>query len=440
MRPTSTSKPVAWTPLFRESDAGPLRRALASISSALTWHDLVRFCGPTVSRGAAGIGVFFSYLAIAERDVRSASHASAWFSRAFENQDTFQEPSRRLACFGGSTGIAWAQHHLGSRGIRLGEDTGPTVDDFLLDYTQSQPWHGAYDLVSGLVGHGVYALERIAEPFGHLLLEQVIGRLSETCVARHNGGATWSTPPHLGGLSPTAASSDEGVNLGLAHGVPGVIALLAQACRAGVAPGKARPLLDDAVKWLLAQRNPEGSESCFGTRASLDERRPGRPRSRLAWCYGDLGLSAALLWAAVSVGEPTWEREALDVAHHAAARPVDRSGVVDAGLCHGAAGNGHIFNRLYQATGDPVFSDAARRWFRRTMDFYRPGQGVGGFQAWRNGGGPGGAGQWQYLPGLLEGAAGIGLALLAAISPIEPEWDRLLLVAIPPRPVGGRAV
>jgi hypothetical protein len=36
-------------------------------------------------------------------------------------------------------------------------------------------------------------------------------------------------------------------------------------------------------------------------------------------------------------------------------------------------------------------------------------------------------------PGILTGAAGVALALLAAATPIEPSWDRMLLVSIPPR-------
>jgi hypothetical protein len=39
---------------------------------------------------------------------------------------------------------------------------------------------------------------------------------------------------------------------------------------------------------------------------------------------------------------------------------------------------------------------------------------------------------WRAEPGLLTGTAGVGLALLAATTPIEPAWDRALLVAIPP--------
>ena len=99
-------------------------------------------------------------------------------------------------------------------------------------------------------------------------------------------------------------------NLGLAHGVPGVIALLGAACATGVAAGTARPLLDGAVAWLLAQRLPDGFVSQFSYWAG-----PGikAEPSRLAWCYGDLGLAAALLYAARCVGETGWEREALAI-------------------------------------------------------------------------------------------------------------------------------
>jgi hypothetical protein len=39
-----------------------------------------------------------------------------------------------------------------------------------------------------------------------------------------------------------------------------------------------------------------------------------------------------------------------------------------------------------------------------------------------------------YLPNLnlLEGCGGIGLALLAATSDVEPHWDRFLLAHVPP--------
>ena len=91
-----------------------------------------------------------------------------------------------------------------------------------------------------------------------------------------------------------------------------------------------------------------------------------------------------------------------------------------------------MFNRLYQATGDPLFLDTALRWFEHAVHFRQPGLGVGGYRAWHF------QKDWQDEPGIVEGAAGVGLALAAAMSSVPPDWDRLLLVAIPPKETDAR--
>jgi class I lanthipeptide synthase len=110
--------------------------------------------------------------------------------------------------------------------------------------------------------------------------------------------------------------------------------------------------------------------------------------------------------------------------------PASDSGVKDCGLCHGAAGVAHLFNRLFQATGEPLFKTAAVRWFGRTLQMRRPSQDVAGFFALeitRNK-------RWRAVAklGLLEGATGVALALLAAATEVEPNWDRMMLTALPP--------
>jgi hypothetical protein len=81
--------------------------------------------------------------------------------------------------------------------------------------------------------------------------------------------------------------------------------------------------------------------------------------------------------------------------------------VVDASICHGSAGLAHIFNRLYQATGQSVFRSAAEEWLQHLVETWCP----------------------DAEPGLLTGAAGVGLVLLAASTPHEPRWDRLFLLS-----------
>ena len=102
----------------------------------------------------------------------------------------------------------------------------------------------------------------------------------------------------------------------------------------------------------------------------------------------------------------------------------------DGGLCHGAAGLGHLFNRMYQATGETMFLREAHASFELLLEMRRPGDGVAGYSALfpRDKTGDG----WEDNASLLTGAAGIALAFLAAATDIEPAWDRLLMASIRP--------
>jgi hypothetical protein len=215
--------------------------------------------------------------------------------------------------------------------------------------------------------------------------------------------------------------------MGVAHGIGGVVALLGAAWCAGIAG--ARPLLDGAVTWLLDHRLPSGGETRCPAFVPVSPDSPPPKPTRSAWCYGDPGVALALLSASRATRQATWEQEALALARAAARRAPERTGVIDAGLCHGAAGLGHLFHRLYQATREDTFAEAARGWFAHTLALRRPGEGIAGFRAFE----PHGQ-QWHDDPGLLTGAAGVALALLSAAWPVPPSWDRMLLADLPPTP------
>jgi hypothetical protein len=327
--------------------------------------------------------------------------------------------------YSGFTGVAWATAHLTGRLLASdADDPNRAIDDTLLAYLHRTPWSHDYDLISGLVGYGVYALERLPCRTARAALEQIVARLAETAV-HWAGEITWWTDPAWLPRETRERHPAGYYNLGLAHGVPGIIGLLGAVCAAGIAYAQARKLLDGAVAWLLAQHLPEETGASF---AYWVEPGVTPTPARLAWCYGDAGVAAALLIAARCVGEPDWERAALEIALRAAVRPAAQAGVRDAGLCHGAAGLGQIFNRLYQATHDSRLATAARFWFEYALALRQPGSGIGGFRAWA----PGTDGElgWVDAPGLLTGAAGIALALLGATTTIEPAWDRMLFLSI----------
>jgi lantibiotic modifying enzyme len=185
------------------------------------------------------------------------------------------------------------------------------------------------------------------------------------------------------------------------------------------------------MAWLLARRNSPGFEACFGT--MYTEAQSGPQASRLAWCYGDPGVAANLLLTARFLERADWEEVALEVGRSSAARTFEQSGVRDGGICHGGAGLAHLFNRLYQLTGDDSFADASRYWVDQTLGMRVEGDGIAGFRAWTSIG-PNQELGWRNEGGFLEGAAGIGLALLGTISSVEPAWDRILTLSLPGLP------
>jgi hypothetical protein len=90
----------------------------------------------------------------------------------------------------------------------------------------------------------------------------------------------------------------------------------------------------------------------------------------------------------------------------------------------------HIYNRLWQATGEARFAKAARYWFG---DGYRRVLAEEALEGLKNRNLP----DWVMGSGLIMGVSGVGLAVLAAVTRTEPTWDAVMLMNLPP---AGRAV
>jgi hypothetical protein len=371
-----------------------------------------------------------AYLACALADEAHADAALDSLDRAIE---TLATAAIRPSLHGGFAGIAWIAEHVQELLGVAGDDGNAGIDAALLRMVDAGPWPFGHDLVAGLAGIGVYALARVDRPGGAALLGRVVARLDEMS-ENHGDGACFFTRPEW--LSPPVrAHFPHGFHeLGMAHGTPGVIAFLARAHATGQAGERAAPLARAATRWLLGQsvgqrpgpaRGQEDGDS-FPARLVAHPRPAAEPAPHLAWCSGDAGVALGLLGAGRRLAEPAWIETALALARAAATRPGQTALVVDAGLCHGAAGLAHLFQRFFQVTGEALFRDAALAWLERTLDLRTPGAGIAGYQS-RSQAPASAAIRWQDDPSLIHGATGIALALLAAVAPVEPGWDRLFL-------------
>ena len=397
--------PAAWAPVLDGTDR---ERALAAVAELAADVAELPLEGTSLAGGSVGRALLHAHLASDDPAQRTA--AIAGLRHATTSLGTPGGPSSLHV---GAAGIGWALAHLGGD-LLDDRDRCTSLDRALLRLLDRQPWPGRFDLVTGLVGLGVYALERLDVPEGRALLERVVQRLDETAV-REGDDVTWWTPPAWMSEEVRRRSPSGHVDLGVAHGVPGPIALLGAACAADVASETARTLLEGAVGWLTRDAVRDHTIGYWSSEP------PDGAEARTAWCYGAPGVAAALLIAARGADQPAWEHAAIGLARRAAARPLDDTGVVDAGVCHGATGVGLTFARLAQATGDAVLQDAARWWFAHALTLRAPGAGIAGFRFEDAAGAP--------APGLLDGATGVALALHAAATDHAPTWDRTLLLS-----------
>jgi lantibiotic modifying enzyme len=426
-KPDDASAATCWRPILSGTAAQQALQAVDAIAESIT--SITAVPGkrdPSLGRGQAGLALLYAWLARTRRMPQADVLARQCLDQAIEAVST--QPMN-ASLYGGFTGVAWAAELTGRLLDPDAEDRSEAVDEALLRLlSRADRWSAPYDLIVGLTGLGVYALQRYPRPVAIECLRRVVERLHD-CARHDEHGLYWWTPPAeiLDQESRKQYPSGR-ADLGVAHGVAGSVALLGGICGAGVEQATARPLLEGAVSWLLAQSLPTEAGPTFPVWvAPAIQPWP----ARCAWCYGDPGIAAALLLAARGVGDAGWEQTAVALACRAAERPASDTGVVDANFCHGAAGLAHLYNRMYQATGEPALGRAALYWLERTLGFYRRARDAGG--TWVQGNwDPGQRERWTWNGiELVEGAAGVALVLLAAATSVEPTWDRMFLVSSP---------
>ncbi|MER7845644.1 lanthionine synthetase LanC family protein [Kitasatospora sp. NPDC096077] len=266
-----------------------------------------------------------------------------------------------------------------------------------------------FDAVSGAAGLGRLLLA--LEPGGAALAD-LLAALVE--LAAPGGGALprWWTAggPGLPGAAPDHPRGH--VNLGLAHGFPGPLALLALARLQGVRVPGQDGAIEALAHWLATHRLPRGG---WPMTLRVEDVEAGRPPAdaptRAAWCYGTPGAARALFLAGTALGRQDWRATAVTALADALAEPAGWH-LAGPGLCHGTGGLLRIVQRTAEDSGSaalaahlPALAEATARDLAAALAADEPAT-------------------------LLEGTAGAALALHAHLHPdaTAPDWDAFLLL------------
>ncbi len=317
------------------------RRGLVSDICTVTFRQSLE-SDPSLVSGHAGRALAMAIVAAVGGDKIYRRHAADHIEEALRlagNQDL--TPS----LYHGFAGIALVAEQLQSRRLVPLLCDLSDIDRLLLDYVETRSSYALHDVVQGLIGIGLYFLERNRRTSYRAHIDAVVAALARTATLESDGLSWRATTNAMLQLLPAGAPHGHIADLGVAHGSAGVVLFLARVLRDFPDSTSARSLLSSSVRFLLAQEMAAPPASRFPHVVGMGT--DAQAIQRVAWCYGDLGVGYALAEAGKcgeTFARPSAERTILSLANLAPASIVHDAD--DPTYCHGSAGRAHLLHML----------------------------------------------------------------------------------------------
>jgi lantibiotic biosynthesis protein len=427
----SAALAVARNVLARCSDPARMKAALAAAREQTGFPRSVYWEPAGIAQGDAGIALMAGY-------AEAAFPGEGWELVAHERMTAALRGAEKAqwlpgGLFSGLGGLVFTASYLSRAGERYARALAALDRAFLpAATTHAERLRrltggvsvGEFDVISGLSGIVAALLERRAlqaDPPVERALELALGALVEL-VEEGEGLPRWYTPPEEMADETWARLYPQGnLNCGLAHGIPGPLAAMAIACREGAeVPGLARAVASVAA-WLVRNRVDDAWGINWPSAVSVGSEHPDGS-GRAAWCYGAPGVARTLWLAGDALADEELRAIGVEGMKAVYRRPVAERAIDSPTFCHGVAGLLQVTTRFAHDTGLPVFADAADALAGQLLDAY-DGTRLLGYATLEPGDRP------VDQPGLLDGAPGVALALLAAATATEPVWDRVFLLS-----------
>jgi lantibiotic modifying enzyme len=381
--------------------------------------------------GFTGVALFYGYLAKHTNDDSYYEKCQKTIDYCIENLNSTIQPS----LYGGFTGLAWTLRHLINMDVFDSDSLSSLglIDPIIDKSTELFIKEKHYSLMYGLIGIGIYYLEQIESkantqnaPFLHL--QKIVISLNEMAI--ENGDSIF----WIDYASTISKKSTTPIyNLGIPHGITGIMCFLSKVFEIGIEKEKIIHLLKGCVKWLLKQKNNFYNISYYPPLVGVSY---SPHLTRLAWSYGDLCSALALLKVAKVLEDEILEEEALSTALITTQRNLRTSNIytkvekdfnyLDIGLCKGTSGGIILYSNLNEHFKNDELRKVQNFWIDLSIKSKNKIGGLGGYKAYVSVDGE--AGEWRNDLSFLDGVSGFGLTLISLINPELRKWQNLLLV------------
>lgn len=290
----------------------------------------------------------------------------------------------------------------------------PSLDNYLVFRMRQDIQKRYYDFMHGALGVGLYFIKKRTYPEYIHELTDYLYHTAEKDTDNHI--FKWESV-----INPE--KNNTVYNLALCHGISSIIIFLSRVINSDMSNERNCEMLVGAVNYLLSQqKNFSQFGSCFPS-FILKEFPENISKSRLAWCYGDLGVGIALWQAGKVLKKMEWQEKGLEILLQSTRRQQYSETFVDeAGICHGSTGIVLIYRRMFFETHYNEFKEAVLYWLNRTLKFSNYEDGLAGYKTLVKN-------KWICDYSLLTGIAGIGLVLLSYLENDLQNWDEMMLLS-----------
>lgn len=325
----------------------------------------------------------------------------------------------------GLAGIGLGCLYLSSEGFILGNfEIGEEVDKYLYACLLNCIDQGNYDFLHGAIGIGFYFIERYKQSSNPIIMKALLflfEKIKASAIA---------FPQNNSVLYAWRSKNKNGVDvfdISLSHGSSHIILFLCELH--DVLDSKYQSdienLLVGSMGFILSHKIKNTHNSFFPYVVEKDEVFTLQTKgSRLAWCYGDLGVILALMKVHKTLPRLNFYNKARRLAlYMTKRRNLSENLVKDSSFCHGASGISAIFAFLYEEFKDKELLNSYLYWLDTTKKMLtKDNLEFAYFNPITD--------EYEMHEGLLTGVAGVGLALLSYYRTEQPKlpWGKLFLI------------
>lgn len=211
------------------------------------------------------------------------------------------------------------------------------------------------------------------------------------------------------------------VNLGVSHGIPGILLILCKCYEAGISVEGQMEAIKYLSEYISDCCVTVGDDIFWEAQKIIGMENKQVFPSRDAWCYGTPGVAYSLLIAAKILKDSEMSELAVKSMKASLGKLRD---ALSPTFCHGFSGLCCLARKFYECTHDDFFQEAYIKLCDKILEFYSE-ENTFGFEDLEV---ENGEVVRKDEIGLLNGTAGILLTILSCYRPPKTKWDSIFLL------------